>query len=179
VSKPSTNYQRIAEPVLSCGAQLGILLVIAGIIFGGITILSSRAGNGDKATFNTGVFVMGLFPFIMGVGLIGIDWFGRRSHALIILHDASSGKTEALEKIDNRAAKATVTCTRCHQPLERVDMSRGAMTVGSNLPTLYAGVICNKCGKVECSNCKGSPVDKPCSWCGGAVSPAYEHLLSN
>ena len=70
----------------------------------------------------------------------------------------------------------TPTCTRCHTSLERLDISRGAM-ISVGLPILYSGVICSKCGRVECSNCKGEPFEKPCTWCGGDVSPAYEQLL--
>lgn len=69
-----------------------------------------------------------------------------------------------------------VYCTRCNKLLQEVDMSHGVMTIGT-LPTLYKGVICNKCGKIECTHCKGNSFDKPCSWCKGDVSPAYEHLL--
>jgi hypothetical protein len=85
----------------------------------------------------------------------------------------------ALNKIRNGKGEATAICARCHKPLKRLDMARGATTLGGNLPTLFAGVICNACGKVECSDCKGIPPDKPCSWCGGEVSPAYETRFSH
>lgn len=71
----------------------------------------------------------------------------------------------------------TITCARCNHSLERLDMSRGALVFGGTLPALYGGVVCNQCGKVECTNCKGAPMDGPCSWCRGSVSPAYENLL--
>ena len=74
------------------------------------------------------------------------------------------------EKMEN------VSCTRCNKLLETVDMSHGTTTIGT-LPTLYDGVICKKCGKIECTNCKGTPIHKPCSWCKGEVSPAYQNLL--
>jgi len=70
-------------------------------------------------------------------------------------------------------------CARCRKPLEKVDMSgRGVIAFGA-VPTLYNGVVCTNCGKIECSPCKGRPFDKPCSWCGGKVSPAYENLLTS
>jgi len=70
------------------------------------------------------------------------------------------------------------TCMRCGTSLEELDMSRGTMTIGGPLPALYNGVICTSCRKIECSSCKGSPFDAPCSWCGNEVSPAYERMLS-
>ncbi len=44
---------------------------------------------------------------------------------------------------------------------------------------MYGGVICGACHKLECRVCKSARghVDAPCSWCGSAVSPAFEHLL--
>jgi HEAT repeat protein len=73
--------------------------------------------------------------------------------------------------------QASPTCTRCKKNLARVDMSRGAVTIGGPLPTLYCGVVCESCRKVECEDCKGANLAAPCSWCGNPVSPAYEHLL--
>ena|SRR5450759_5283828 len=81
------------------------------------------------------------------------------------------------EEDASRTRVKTVSCARCGEQLQQLDMSRGAMTFGGSLPPLYNGVICDRCGKIECSDCKGSPMDKPCSWCNGDVSPAYEHLL--
>jgi len=68
-------------------------------------------------------------------------------------------------------------CDRCSKPLTELDMSRGTLTFGGSLPTLYQGVVCNACQKVECTDCKGGLLDSPCSWCGGEVSPAYKNLL--
>jgi hypothetical protein len=65
-------------------------------------------------------------------------------------------------------------CTRCGKALEKLDWGgRPTITIGS-LPTLYNGVICDKCGKIECGSCKPGPSDAPCSWCGSQVSPAME-----
>ena len=71
-----------------------------------------------------------------------------------------------------------VTCARCQTSLEPLDMSRGVPTFGGSLPALYNGVVCQKCKKIECTKCKGGKLDAPCSWCGGAVSPAFAHLLT-
>jgi len=64
-------------------------------------------------------------------------------------------------------------CNRCNKALQAINMSRGGMTFGSSMPTLYDGVVCNNCKKVECIKCKGTPAEAACSWCGGAVSPAF------
>jgi hypothetical protein len=72
---------------------------------------------------------------------------------------------------------AAPTCARCRKTIAKKDMSRGALTPGPPLPALYLGVVCESCGKVECIECKGQNLQKPCSWCGGSVAPAYEHLL--
>ncbi len=71
------------------------------------------------------------------------------------------------------------TCHRCGGRLERIDLSHGATVIGGTLPVMYGGVICGACHKLECRVCKSARghVDAPCSWCGGAVSPAFEHLL--
>lgn len=71
----------------------------------------------------------------------------------------------------------TPICGRCKKNLEKLDISRGAMTFGGSIPTLYKGVICTKCHKIECTDCKGYKLDAPCSWCGENVSPAYDYLL--
>ena len=64
-------------------------------------------------------------------------------------------------------------CARCGKELERLDMGRGGVTIG-RMPTLYKGVRCTSCGKLECTDCKGSPADKPCSFCGKPVEPAFD-----
>ena len=68
-------------------------------------------------------------------------------------------------------------CDRCGKKLVKHDTSRPVLTLGPPLPPLYQGVVCESCGKIECTDCKGKPLQKPCSWCGGSVAPAYEHLL--
>lgn len=70
-----------------------------------------------------------------------------------------------------------VTCACCNRALERLDMNQGAFVIGGTLPALYSGVVCNQCGKVECTQCKGTPINGPCLWCRGSVSPAYENLV--
>jgi hypothetical protein len=70
-------------------------------------------------------------------------------------------------------------CVRCNKTLEEVDLFSKGMFVIGEVPTLYNGVVCTKCGKVECAYCKGRPFEKPCSWCGGKVSPAYENLIGS
>ncbi len=68
-------------------------------------------------------------------------------------------------------------CERCNKTLEIVDLfGRGALVVGY-VPTLYNAVVCTECGKIECAYCKGQPFERPCSWCNGKVSPAYENLI--
>jgi hypothetical protein len=69
-------------------------------------------------------------------------------------------------------------CASCKKSLERLDMSRGAITFGGTLPILYSGVICMKCRRIECTDCrKGRIIDAPCKWCGGEVKPAYANYL--
>lgn len=93
--------------------------------------------------------------------------------------DAFPAAREALEKLRGAAVGFATgpQCTRCRRSLKVLHMSRGAIQLGGTVPTLYDGVICTSCRRVECSACKGTPVDAPCSWCGSVVSPAYEHLL--
>lgn len=61
-----------------------------------------------------------------------------------------------------RLNKSVVICNRCGMPPPTVKIDSGV---------IYKGVRCSKCKKVECLNCKGIPPDRPCSWCGGKVSP--------
>jgi hypothetical protein len=67
------------------------------------------------------------------------------------------------------------TCTRCKKVLEKTPMVEGEV-IGGTLPMLYKGLICTKCGKIECTNCKGAILQAPCSWCGGKVTPAGSAL---
>ncbi|MBI4911352.1 MAG: hypothetical protein HY823_01310 [Acidobacteria bacterium] len=75
------------------------------------------------------------------------------------------------------APSADPLCKRCRKPLALLDMGRGGVTFGGSLPGLHDGVVCPACGALECSACKGTPVDGPCSWCGAAVSPAFDSML--
>jgi hypothetical protein len=68
-------------------------------------------------------------------------------------------------------------CAGCQRTLTRLEKFTAMPAIGGTLPALYGGVICSRCGRVECSDCKGVPVDAPCSWCAGPVSPAFEHML--
>ena len=61
-------------------------------------------------------------------------------------------------------------CNRCGQELTVYEVSYSH--VNGNLPTLYGGVICTKCGRVECMACKNGPAERPCSWCGYPVVAA-------
>ena len=70
--------------------------------------------------------------------------------------------------------KMDIKCSRCKKHLEKLDMSRGTLTFGGPLPTLYSGVICKSCGRIECTDCKTGSISDPCSWCKGNVVPAYE-----
>ncbi len=71
------------------------------------------------------------------------------------------------------------TCTRCGKVLEEAaNMFPQAKVIGT-IPILYKGVICTKCGKIECVNCKGASLQAPCSWCGGKVTPVTEDLLNS
>ncbi len=81
-------------------------------------------------------------------------------------------RPKAAEGASQPGAVRAVICDRCHQALERYDMSRGVRTVGGSLPTIYSGVVCKKCGKIECMQCRKKE-NAPCTWCGGEVSPAF------
>jgi hypothetical protein len=74
-----------------------------------------------------------------------------------------------------------VTCTRCKKSLRAVDIAKEGFIVyegdHSQLPTLYSGVVCSRCGKVECTNCRLGGMSRPCLWCGSKVEPAYDHAL--
>jgi len=65
-----------------------------------------------------------------------------------------------------------VTCKRCSKSISKSPMAGTGMQ-------LYNGVICQSCRAVECMECKQEKgrIDAPCSWCSGAVSPAFEHLM--
>ncbi len=73
------------------------------------------------------------------------------------------------------------TCDKCRKPLEAMDLGAGARMMTGNAPVLYMGVVCRACGRLECRSCKlsgGGPLDAPCSWCGGQVSPAYDRQIA-
>jgi hypothetical protein len=56
----------------------------------------------------------------------------------------------------------------------------GLLGLATDYPAgiIYKGVICKACGAVTCLDCQGSPPNKPCRKCGGAVSPAFGDLLA-
>jgi len=74
-----------------------------------------------------------------------------------------------------------VSCSRCKKNLRAVDLAREGFIIyegdHSSLPTLYSGVICTRCGRIECTNCRMGGVSRPCFWCGGKVEPAYDHAI--
>ena len=70
------------------------------------------------------------------------------------------------------AKRKTPVCDRCAQELSVYGLSYSHSK--GHLPTLYGGVICTKCGHVECLRCKNAPPEHPCSWCGFPVVPADE-----
>ncbi len=90
---------------------------------------------------------------------------------------AARGEPAIQVRRETEGPSTVVSCHRCGTHLERLNMARGAVTFGGSLPVLYGGVVCEVCRKIECSACKGSPLEAPCGWCGGRVSPAYENLL--
>lgn len=67
-------------------------------------------------------------------------------------------------------------CHRCRRELSLIGIRRAPIQIG-HTPQFYEGVICQECMKVECTACKGVPLDAACSSCSGPVSPAYEHLI--
>ena len=74
-----------------------------------------------------------------------------------------------------------VSCNRCKRTLRAVDTASEGFIVyegdHSSLPTLYSGVICTKCGRIECTVCRLGGVSRPCFWCGNKVEPAYDYAL--
>jgi HEAT repeat protein len=77
-------------------------------------------------------------------------------------------------KAPSQGTLSAMKCMRCGRGLRIFDMSRGALTLGGQMPKLYDAVKCSSCGKWECMNCKGTPPSKPCSWCGGQVAPMFK-----
>lgn len=73
------------------------------------------------------------------------------------------------------------SCHRCKRSLRPVDLAHeGFITYEgdhSTLPTLYSGVICTRCGRIECTTCRMGGMSRPCFWCGGKIEPAYDHAL--
>jgi len=74
-----------------------------------------------------------------------------------------------------------VSCNRCNRIMRAVDTASEGFIVyegdHSSLPTLYSGVICTKCGRIECTVCRLGGVSRPCFWCGNKVEPAYDYAL--
>ncbi len=69
------------------------------------------------------------------------------------------------------------TCSRCRSTLEQLEMFGANTTVVGSIPTYYNGVVCDRCGKIECAKCRNTRVrhsDDPCTWCGASVSPVCE-----
>ncbi len=56
-------------------------------------------------------------------------------------------------------------CVSCRSRLKVIVTSRNNISV-------YAGVVCTRCGKIECNKCKNKKGDvkSPCSWCGYPVT---------
>jgi hypothetical protein len=52
-------------------------------------------------------------------------------------------------------------------------------TFGFGSLRLLDGVVCLDCLRLECTGCKGDPLDAPCQWCGKPVSPAHEQTLDS
>ncbi len=73
------------------------------------------------------------------------------------------------------SAKAP-TCDRCGNDLAVYEVSYAH--VSGRLPTLFGGVVCSKCHRVECMSCKNGPAERPCSWCGFPVVPADEDEIA-
>jgi hypothetical protein len=74
-----------------------------------------------------------------------------------------------------------VSCSRCRKPLRPVDPAREGFVVyegdHSSLPILYSGVICTRCGRIECTTCRLGGMSRPCYSCGGRVEPAYDYAI--
>jgi hypothetical protein len=68
-------------------------------------------------------------------------------------------------------------CDACGQTLPSIDLAAGTTKVFGQAPTLFEGLVCLACGKVECSRCLGGDNRARCRWCDGRVKPAYAHYL--
>ena len=108
--------------------------------------------------------------------------------AIILFFVPSSQAWFRAKKANQNVQPVTVTirsggtssapvCGTCHRVLESLDLGQGAQIVVGRAPVLYLGVVCSSCRMVQCSTCKGSPSDAPCSRCGSPVKPAYAHHL--
>ncbi len=56
-------------------------------------------------------------------------------------------------------------CDKCKKPITRYPDN----------PLLWQGVFCSKCKKIECYECKGWPINLPCSWYGAHVLAVAEN----
>lgn len=88
-----------------------------------------------------------------------------RAHALATF--------ERLAHHDSGTAITPPLCASCRKPLPREEPDAVAIALG--LPA-FLGTVCRTCGRIECYRCRGG-VGLCCSSCGGAVSPAYDHLF--
>jgi hypothetical protein len=79
--------------------------------------------------------------------------------------EPKNAKPESRDNRTTQKPKPKVQCSKCSKEL----------ALSSRLP-MYMGVVCDKCKKIECADCK-EPLDSPCSWCKGTVSPAYTYLV--
>jgi hypothetical protein len=109
---------------------------------------------------------------------IGIENIGllrptdTRKKMIEILQSAKES-SNVISEVGNK-----VQCSRCGKSLVELNMSRGALPFGGRVPVLYNGIICSRCGKIECTDCRrGIPINAPCRWCGSEVYPAYDIYL--
>src|SRR5437764_258030 len=94
---------------------------------------------------------------------------GRKNKPEAPESDAVASEPESAPRYTPGTAPS---CRRCGRKLQSQEMG-GLPGAGA----LYSGVVCQTCGSVECSDCKGDQAQTPCSWCSGDVSPAWEQRL--
>jgi len=72
-------------------------------------------------------------------------------------------------------AADSITCARCSKPLREIEDIFAKVTGIPATEIQYNALVCVKCKKIECTDCKGSAHRAPCSWCGGEVAAATNH----
>ena len=118
-------------------------------------------------------------PWADSVEALAFDFMDGKPDAIAAFQELANGGSpdKILGRYGTISEVKAPHCATCRKELEMLRFAIRESETSRAPTTVFSGIVCKECKKIQCSDCKGHPNLSPCKWCGGEVAPAYSKYL--